>query len=249
MSQRISNRRSARAAASTTSPSIEVQQTYNMNVYDASRRSGRYSGSLTGELARVQRRRHRRIATSTSTARRARSLRGGTPRILASRGERPLFGSPVYFSVNSEFTTWIVERKSDTTLVDQSLTRFDLFPRCASRSPSGSSSRSTSTAGYRDTYWTESRDAQGVQIDEPITRHYYDLPANMTGPGVQPDLEHSRQRLREKLKHSIEPYFNVERVSAIDDFDQIVQIDSTDSIVGKHDARQLRDRQPAVQRR
>jgi hypothetical protein len=35
-----------------------------------------------------------------------------------------------------------------------------------------------------------------------------------------------------KLKHSVEPYFNIDRVSAIDNFDRLVQIDSTDLVVG-----------------
>ena len=37
----------------------------------------------------------------------------------------------------------------------------------------------------------------------------------------------------EKIKHSVEPYFNVQRISAIDDFEQFVQIDGVDTVVGK----------------
>jgi len=228
MSQKISNGVRARGRVDYFS-SLEVQQTYNMNVYDASRRQRSYSGSLTANfneyniVSTVDRTEYFYGTTSSS-------LRGGTPHILASRGERPLFGSPVYFSVNSDFNHMDVERKSGTTLVDQSLTRFDLFPRVRVPFTKWQWFTVNSTAGYRYTFWTESRDAKGVQIEEPITRNYYELTANMTGPIFNRIWGF---RSGTKLKHSIEPYFNVSRDSAIDDFDRYVQIDSTDLVVGK----------------
>ena len=53
----------------------------------------------------------------------------------------------------------------------------------------------------------------------------------MTGPVLNRIWTFPGSKYAEKLKHSIEPFFNVERVSSIDNFDQIVQIDSTDTIV------------------
>ena len=180
MSQKISDSLRARGRVDYFS-SLEVQQTYNMNVYDASRRQRSYSGSLTGNwreynvVGTVDRTEYFYGTTSSS-------LRGGAPHILASRGERPLFGSPVYFSVNSDFNHMDVERVSgDNPGRSEPDAVRPLAPR-ARAVHQVAVVHDQQTAGYRYTYWTESRDLKGVQIEQPITRNYYELPANMTGP-------------------------------------------------------------------
>ena len=50
----------------------------------------------------------------------------------------------------------------------------------------------------------------------------------MTGPVFTRIWSFTDNAYAEKIKHSIEPYFNVQRVSSIDNFDQIVQLDGVD---------------------
>ena len=54
----------------------------------------------------------------------------------------------------------------------------------------------------------------------------------VTGPTFSRIFNHPGSGYAEKLKHTIEPYFNVERVSPIDDFDHYVQLDGIDTSSG-----------------
>ncbi len=230
-SQRLSRAFRARFRANYFSD-IEVQQTYHQNVYDASRRQRVLSGSVAGPL---------REYNITATADRSEyfygttssSVRGGAPRLLINRNERPLFGSFAYFSVNGEYNRLIVERKSETDVVDQSLTRFDVLPRVRIPFTKWQFLTANSTVAFRSTYWTESRDQSGKQVAQGIGRNYVDLQSQVTGPVLNRIWTFPGSKYAEKLKHSIQPFFNVERVSSIDNFDRIVQIDSTDTIVGQ----------------
>jgi LPS-assembly protein len=210
---------------------IEVQQTYHQNVYDASRRQRVFSGSVTGgwreynATGTVDRTEYFYGTTSSS-------IRGGAPRLLINRNERPLFGTFAYLSVNTEYNRMLVERKSDTTLVDQSLTRFDLLPRIRVPFTKWQFLTANSTVAFRTTHWTESRDVTGQQIDQGVSRNYYELQSQVTGPVLNRIWTFPGSRYAEKLKHSIQPYFNVQRTSGIDNFDRIVQIDGADTVVG-----------------
>jgi LPS-assembly protein len=207
--------------------SLEVQQTYYQDVFNASRRQRSFSGSLTGNwgqynvVGSFDRSQYFYGTTSSST-------RGGTPHITVSRSERPLFG-PLYFSAQGDYNHMIVQRESGTTLVDQGLTRYDLFPKIRLPFTKWQWLTINSTAGFRETYWTESRDANKQQVEQGINRTYVDLQSQLTGPVLNRIWSFKES----KLKHSIEPYFNIQRISAIDDFDRYVQIDYTDLIVGK----------------
>ena len=86
---------------------IQVQQTYHQNVYEASRRQRVFSGSVGGAW---------REYTITGTVDRSEyfygttssTVRGGAPRLLVNRNERPLFGSFAYLAVNTEYNRLIV---------------------------------------------------------------------------------------------------------------------------------------------
>jgi hypothetical protein len=206
-----------------------------MNVYDASRTQRSYSGSLTANLAEYtilgSFDRSEYFYGTTSS-----SVRGGAPRVTVSRGEKPIFGSPVYFGVNGEYNNLIVERKTTSaakvSVVNQSLTRYDVTPRIRVPFTKWQFLTVNSTAAFRVTYWSESKDAKGQQIPESISRQYYDLQANVTGPVFNRIWSFKDNAYAEKIKHSIEPYFNVQRISAVDNFNQIVQLDYVDLIVG-----------------
>jgi LPS-assembly protein len=231
MSQRLGKSLRARARVDYFS-SLEVQQTYFMNVYDASRRQRTYSASLSGtwrEYNIVGTYDHSEYFYGSTSS----SLRGGTPRLVVNRGERPLFGSPVYFSLNGEFNHMDVERKNDTTFIDQGLTRYDLQPRIRVPFTKLSFLSVNSTAAFRTTYWSERRDASGTQIPDGISRNYYELQSNITGPSFNRIWNLPGNGYAEKLKHSIEPVVNLQRISPIENFNEIVQLYSVDLIIGR----------------
>ncbi|HEX6397423.1 MAG TPA: hypothetical protein VFZ95_08370, partial [Steroidobacteraceae bacterium] len=161
---------------------------------------------------------------------------GGAPRLLINRNERPLFGTVAYLSVNSEVNRLVVERKTQTEtqteVIDQSLTRYDLLPRIRIPFTKWQFLTANSTIAFRTTYWTESRDAQGQQIEQGISRNYYELQSQVTGPVLNRIWTFAGNKYAEKLKHSIQPYFNIQRISSVDNFDRIVQVDGTDTVVG-----------------
>jgi len=229
--QRISNAVRARFRADYFSD-ISVQQTYHQNVYDASRRQRLFSGTITGawreyNLTGAVDRSEYFYGTTSST------VRGGAPRLLINRNERPLFGSFAYLSVNSEYNRLIVERKTETEVVDQSLTRYDLLPRIRVPFTKWQFLTANSTIGFRTTYWTESRDAvTGQQIEQGISRNYFDFQSQVTGPVLNRIWTFKGSKYAEKLKHSIQPFFNVQRISGVENFDRIVQVDATDTVVG-----------------
>ena len=230
LSQRLGARMRARARADYFSD-ISVQQTYHQNVYEASRRQRVFSGSLSGAWRDLNYTgtfdRSEYFYGTTSS-----SVRGGAPRLVVNRSERPLFGSPVYVSVNGEYNRLVVERKSDTRIVDQSLTRFDVFPRVRVPFTKWQFLTVNSTAGFRSTYWTESLNPDGDQIETGVTRNYFELQSQITGPVFNRIWSFERSRYAEKLKHSVQPFFNIQRISGIDVFERIVRLDSTDTVVG-----------------
>jgi LPS-assembly protein len=230
LSQRLGATMRARARADYFSD-ISVQQTYHQNVYEASRRQRVFSGSLSGAWRDLNYTgtfdRSEYFYGTTSS-----SVRGGAPRLVVNRSERPLFGSPVYVSVNSEYNRLVVERKSETRVVDQSLTRFDVFPRVRVPFTQWQFLTVNSTAGFRSTYWTESLNPDGDQIETGVTRNYFELQSQVTGPVFNRIWSFERSRYAEKLKHSVQPYFNIQRISGIEVFDRIVRLDSTDTVVG-----------------
>ena len=230
LNQRLGRNLRARARADYFSD-ITVQQTYNQNIYEASRRQRVFSGSLTGNWREYSvvgsfDRNQYFYGTTSST------VRGSAPRVAVTRGERPLFGSPVYLRINADINRLIVQRKTATRDVDQGLSRVDVFPRVRVPFTRWSFLTVNSSFAFRSTYWTESEDEENVQLSDGISRHYYEAEAQVTGPVFNRIWTFTGNKYAEKLKHSIEPFFNVERVSGIDNFDRIVRIDSVDTIVG-----------------
>jgi LPS-assembly protein len=212
---------------------ITVQQTYNQDVYAASRRQRTMSGSVSGVLGSWSLngsydRSEFFYGTTQST------VRGGTPRVSLQRGDKPLFGTPVYFSVTGEAAQLLAQRITPTKTIDQGLTRFDVFPRVRFPFTKWPFLTISTSAAFRETFWTEQRDTKtGLNLQDPIHRNYYDLSAQITGPSFTRIWSRTGSQYAEKLKHSIEPYFTIQRISAIDDFSRYVQLDGTDTVVGK----------------
>ena len=232
LSQKLSRTFRARARVDYFS-NINVQQTYSQNIFVATNHQRVVSGAVTGVIGAFSLngsfdRSEYFYGTTQST------LKGGTPRIAFLRADKPLFGLPLYFSMSGEGARLLAQRRTPTATVDQSLSRFDIFPRIRFPFTRWQFLTISTSFAFRETFWTERRDPKtGLNLDDPINRNYYDLSVQITGPIFSRIFNHPGSEYAEKMKHSIEPYFNVQRISPIDDFSQYVQLDGTDTIVGK----------------
>ena len=96
--------------------------------------------------------------------------------------------------------------------------------------------------------YSRSGDPATVQliVDDNLNRQYFTLPAQAVGPVFTRVWDTPDNGYAERFKHSIEPFFNVQRTLAIDDFDRIVQTDGVDYDRRQHDELHLRPEQPLL---
>ena len=158
---------------------------------------------------------------------------GSLPKISFSRGERPIGKSRIYFGLNSEFSTMLYSSTlSGVTQFDKGLTRADVHPYVRIPFTRWPFLTMNSSVSWRDTYWTESLDPKQIQVDQGLSRRFFDFQTRITGPVFNRIWNTPGNSYAEKFKHVIEPTLTIQRKTAIDVFNQIVQIDPVDSIVG-----------------
>lgn len=217
---------------------IVVQQTYNTNIYDASRSqrtiSGNVTGSwggyrITGSFDRTE------YFTGVSNS----ALYASTPRITVSRGERPIDNLPVYVTLGGEYVTLqrgstVTATDGTTTTTDRSVSRVDFAPMVRVPFTRWPFLTVNSSVGWRGTFWTKSWDdpAGTNLLDRSISRRLFDLQSNITGPVFTRVFNTPDSGYAEKLKHMIEPYVNLRYTTAVPGFDHIVQWEGIDGIVG-----------------
>lgn len=214
---------------------ITVQQAYNTDIYDVSRSSRMFGGGISGSLAGLSingtyDRTEYFSGLSDST------VTGNSPRVSVSRNEKPLFGgAPAYFSVNSEFANLVRQaRSNDVVSDDRGLQRVDLMPTVRLPFTKLRFLTVNSSAAWRGTYWTRSLSPEdsSVIVDQGIGRSYFDLQSRVTGPVLNRVWNTPDSGYASKWKHTVEPFYNLQYVTAVDNFDQIIQLDSTDYVVG-----------------
>ncbi len=210
---------------------VTVQQTFNTNIYDASRRQRYYGGTVSGAWGAYS-----TVATLDRSEyffdSRNSTLNGSMPRLAVTRSERPLFGSPIYFQVGGEYASIVRETRASDKVSDFGLHRFDTAPTIRFPFRKWQFFTVNSSLTWHYTWWSQSRDPlTGAQAADPLHRTYIDMQARIVGP-VFNRIWNPNSRYAEKIKHAIEPYVNLQRVSAVDNFNRIIQLDSTDSVVG-----------------
>jgi LPS-assembly protein len=212
---------------------IKTQQAYNTNIFDSSRSTRMYGGSISGSVAglSVNGNYDRTEYFSGATDR---TVTGGTPRVTVTRNESPLFGSPIYFSMNGEYANLVRETQFANVVSDRGLTRLDVMPVIRVPFTKLRFLTVNSSVAWRGTYWTRSQlpDQGGVVVDQSLSRTYFDFQSRVTGPVFSRVWATPNSGYAEKWKHSVEPFFVVQRVTMVNDFDRIVQLDATDYILG-----------------
>jgi lipopolysaccharide assembly outer membrane protein LptD (OstA) len=212
---------------------ITVQQAYNTNIYDSSNQTRTYSGSVGGPVpggfhlnTSYDRTEYFSGTTDSTTT-------GASPRFQFSRGERPLFGTPVYFSMNGEYVNLVWESDSGGTITSRDLTRVDFMPTIRVPFTKWQFFTVNSSVSWRETHWSRSQDPDtGEILDQGVSRRYWDFQSRITGPVVDRVWNTPKNGFAEKWKHSIEPYVTFERVTSIDNFDRIIQLEGSDYTLG-----------------
>ncbi len=223
--------------------SFTTMQTFNTNVYDASRTSRTYGGNVVGAWSSYSLNstfdRSEYFTNATNSV-----LTGNAPRISVARSERPITrGSPLYVSVNGEYADFVRESRADTVVYDSSLRRVDFLPQVRFPFKRWQWFTVNSTASWRQTMYSRSysEDPNDIDpvtlrrriVDDSINRQYFTVAAQTVGPVFTRIWNTPDNGYAERFKHSIEPFFNVQRTSAIDAFDRIVITDGVDYTVGK----------------
>ena len=212
--------------------SLASQQRYQQDVYQATTRQRNFDATLSGAWgaytvsARAEQRDYFDTASTLTRT-------GSLPRINVSRGETPIAGLPVYFAATGEYVNIIRStQRDDIEVTNQGLTRLDFNPRLTVPFNKWPFLTVRSSAAWRATYWTESLDTAGRQVEESIGRQYFDLQAELNGPTFNRIFNTPGNGYAEKFKHVIEPKLIVQRTTAVEEFPQIVKLESIDYTVG-----------------
>ncbi len=215
--------------------SVSVMQSFNTDVYAASRNSRQYGGNVVGawrnfSLNGTYDRREFFASQSSS------GVQGNSPRISLARNEKPLFkNAPLYFSANTEFVHLDRFNREGDAIVpgsDSSMARFDVAPQIRYPFKKWQWFTVNTAASWRETYYTRSYDSQQVVTNTALNRQYFTLQAQATGPVLNRIFNTPDNGYAERFKHTIEPFLNVQRTSSIDNYQRIIQIDSFDAVVG-----------------
>jgi LPS-assembly protein len=211
--------------------SLQAQQLYHTDVYYSSRSRRTVSGSLTGvwggvSLTGQYQRSEYFQARDQST------VNGYSPSIRADISSKRLGSLPVYFSTTSEAANYLYIVRNGLTETDSSVMRVDVQPNVRAALTNWPFLSINAQLGFRNTYYNESRDDFGVQVPVSVSRRYFDMRAEVIGPSFSrvfsPD-----NAIADRLKHVIEPSFNVQRVTNFDTQDRIPTVGGAyDFVVG-----------------
>ena len=216
---------------------VTVQQTYHNNIFEASRSQRSFNGNVAGTWGSYQLSSTLDV-NETFFGDRQSTLWGAGPRINFGQGQWAIPRTPFYFSFNSEYARLLRQNtvkpdQPDEVTVDSGLDRFDFSPTLQIPFTKWRFLTINSAVAWRGTRWSESIDpATSQQGPVPISRSFFDLQSRITGPSFVKVWDTPNSDYAERMKHVIEPWVTLQRLSGIDEFDQIVRLEGIDSIVG-----------------
>ncbi len=208
---------------------VQVEQLYNNNLYQSTFSTRSLAGGVSGSWAGLSLSGNYQ-RTETFVNDNDSYVNGSAPGVVASYTGQRLGPLPIYASVNAEAAHVLWENISGGVSDDRSLNRVDILPSIRaplSRLPFLSVNTSL---GYRMTYFSESVE-NNVQVANPVTRRYADMRAEFIGPVVS-KVYTPNNAFAERMKHVIEPAFNVQRITSIDNENRIPTSGSYEFVVG-----------------
>ena len=232
---------------------VTVQQLYQTNILEASSRQRSMSGNIAGAWGLYQLSGTFEMNETFFGARES-TLWGAGPRVTFDQSQRQVLSTPLYFSFQSEYAHLLRSSTVDLDLdpftagavpgltaisLDSGLDRFDVNPVLQIPFTRWPFLSIDSSVSWRGTYWTRRLDAGAgasrgfaAQIDEGIGRAFFDLRSEITGPSLVKVWDTPDGGYAERMKHLIEPWVILQRTTAVDDFDRIVQLEALDAIPG-----------------
>src|SRR6267143_406611 len=225
--------------------SIQAMQTSNTNIYDLSRNQRAFGGNVVGTWGSYSLNgTFDHSENFFPYAKGSSVLSGSWPRVTFTRNERPLLGSPLYFSLGTDVAHLLSNSKSTdadglVTENDRGLSRIDVAPQLRYPFKKWQWFTVNSTTMWRDTYYTRSLEPTGdptiapsKPIDQGLHRPVFTVQSQIVGPVFNRIWDTPANGYAEKFKHTIEPYLNVTRTSSIDNYSRILRLEGTDYIVG-----------------
>jgi LPS-assembly protein len=212
--------------------SIVQSQTFNTDVYNASRNSRTFGGNVVGAWGTYTLNGtldHTEYFYDLQNS----QLGGSWPRVNFARNEKPLFGSQVYFSLGTEAVHYLRSTRTPIGENDTSLSRLDVVPQIRYPFKKWQWLTANSTVSWRDTYYSRSLSPTTNRIvDDNLNRRLYTLQTQVVGPVFNRIWDTPENGYAEKFKHTIEPFLSIQRTSSVENFRQIVYFDGTDGFVG-----------------
>ena len=209
---------------------ITTQQTYFGNLYDASRRQRVIGGNVSGtwganSLSFTYNRNQVFFNDTDST------LTGNVPRVLYSRAARKIGPTPLYFSAGGEYARLLRTDEFGGIVNEQGLDRIDFGPSVRLPFSKLTYLSLNASAAWRGTMYSDSLEA-GLPVPTRLWRSYFDLRTDIVGPVFTKIWDTPDNGYATRYKHVIEPIFGVQKITSIDNFDEIIKLDSIDYIVG-----------------
>lgn len=210
---------------------VTTQQLYQVDLAAFSRRSRYFGADASGSWGRLR--------VSAQTERNdvfygtAASSYRYQPRVNLSVSEAPVAGTKI--TIGGSYDTINVVRYDD---VERPETRVGVLRRDGSltmRIPVsfGSALRLNGSVKVSRTDWNLSRDpVTGKFVETPLTRNLIETRASITGPVFTRVFNTPGNGFAERFKHVIEPSVTIQKRSTFDRFNEVVQFDSVDTILG-----------------
>jgi LPS-assembly protein len=212
---------------------VTTQQLYYQDLYKATRNNRLIEGGLTAAFGPTstsllyQRSEYFNDADSST-------LYGSTPRVTTTVAPQRIFGSPVYASLNTEYSYLPSRSISDGVVTsDNSHGRFDMTPTLRAPLSRLTFLSVNTSVNYRATYYSRSAGPTGGTVSDPYFRQYSSMHTDIVGPVFTRIWDRPTSVFAERLKHVIEPAFSVDMTSRIADFAKTpVVSDVSEFVVG-----------------
>ena len=214
---------------------VVTKQLYHQNIYNQSNPRRVVNAGLTGAWGPYNAAFSYERSEIFSDGGRS-FVSGSTPRANAGIAPTRLFGAPIYASVTTEFANLLDRSQRDGEVVeggDRGLTRFELAPLVRVPMSRWTFLTLNTSAAYRLTRYSESVNADKLQVPEPLTRSYFDLRTEALGPVFTKIWDAAPDSAAERYKHVIEPSFGYQQITSVENYASVPQISnaSTDFIV------------------
>ena len=209
-----------------------TQQLYQVDLAAFSRRSRYFGADASGNWGRIRvaaQAERNDVFYGTTTA----SSYRYQPRVNVSVSEAPVLRTKI--TVGGSVDTMNVVRFDDVARPETRTGVFRTDGSVTMRAPLslGSALTLNGSVSVRRTTWDQSRDPlTGKVLDAPLTRHLVETNGRVVGPVFTRVFNTPGNGFAERFKHVIEPSVNIQKRSAFTRFNEVVQFDSVDTIVG-----------------